>query len=463
MPSLKFLGATGTVTGSRYLLTTERKRYLIDCGLFQGLKQLRLRNWEPFPIPPETIDAVILTHAHIDHTGYLPCLVKNGFRGSVYTTTATTDLCQIMLPDSAHLQEEDAYYANKKHFSKHATALPLYTLDDAKKALDLFTPVAYGSVLNLDDGISLTFRDAGHILGSAFIDFRLDVNGQIRRLLFSGDLGRPNQPILRDPHTVFGTDYLVVESTYGNRLHGSEDTKKAVARVINDSARRGGVLVVPSFAVGRTQELLFTIRELEEENQIPRLPIYVDSPMAVNATQIFMKNKQDYDLESKVLELEGKDILQTAKLHFSRTQPQSRAINELRNNAIIISASGMVTGGRILHHLFNRLPSPKNTVLFIGYQAEGTRGRTIQEGADSVKIHGQFVPIRAHVESISGFSAHADYNETLAWLSSFNTAPRKVFIVHGEPEQSRSLGEKIGKQFGWPIEIPEYLNQYELD
>jgi len=463
MPILIFLGATGTVTGSRYLLKTERKQYLIDCGLFQGLKELRRRNWDAFPIPPQTIDAVILTHAHIDHTGYLPCLVKNGFKGPVYSTPATADLCQIMLPDSAHLQEEDAEYANKKHFTKHSPALPLYTIDDAQKALDLFKPVPYGSILQLDDDVSLTFRDAGHILGSAFIDLRVPIDGETRRVLFSGDLGRPNQPILRDPHTVFGTDYLVVESTYGDRLHGNESIKKAVARVINESVQRGGVLVVPSFAVGRTQELLYTIRELEDENQIPRLPIYVDSPMAVNATQIFIKNKQDYDLESKVLELEGKDILQTAKLHFAQLQNQSKAINDIKSKAIIISASGMVTGGRILHHLLNRLPSPKNTVLFIGYQAEGTRGRTILEGASSVKIHGQFVPIRAHIENISGFSAHADYNETLAWLSSFNFAPRKVFIVHGEAAQSRSLGEKINRQFGWPIEVPEYLSHYDLN
>jgi len=463
MPNLTFLGATGTVTGSRYLLKTDHKQYLIDCGLFQGIKELRLRNWEPFPIAPDTIDAVILTHAHIDHTGYLPCLVKNGFHGPVYATTATTDLCQIMLPDSAHLQEEDAEYANKKHFTKHSPALPLYTSEDVQNALGLFRPIPYGRVLNLDDGITLTFRDAGHILGSAFIDIRLQTDGDERRLLFSGDLGRPNQPILRDPHTVFGTNYLVIESTYGNRLHGNVDNKMEVARVINESIERGGVLIIPSFAIGRTQELLFTIRELEEVDLIPRLPIYVDSPMAINATQIFIKNKQDYDLESKVLELEGKDILQTANLHFAQSQQQSKAINDIKSRAVIISASGMVTGGRILHHLANRLPSPKNTVLFIGYQALGTRGRAILEGANSVKIHGQFVPIRAHIENISGFSAHADYNEMLAWLSSFNYAPRRVFIVHGEPEQSSSLSEKIDHRFNWPTTVPEYLNSFDLN
>ena len=462
MPSLTFLGATGTVTGSRFLLKTAHKQYLIDCGLFQGLKELRLRNWEPFPISPEDIDAVILTHAHIDHTGYLPRLVHYGFKGTIYATTATTDLCQILLPDSAHLQEEDAEYANKKHFSKHSPALPLYTTEDALQALELFTPIAYGSRLQLDDGVSLTFRDAGHILGSSFIDLRLPIDGEERRLLFSGDLGRPNQPILRDPHTVFGADYLIVESTYGDRLHGNEDPKEVMARIINESIRRGGVLLIPSFAVGRTQELLYTIRELEEANRIPHLPIYMDSPLAIKATKIFSKNKQDFDLKSKTLELKGKNVLETAQLHFAQTQEESKAINKIKSNAIIISASGMATGGRILHHLFNRLPDPKNTVLFIGYQAVGTRGRTILDGAESVKIHGQYVPIRAHIESTSCFSAHADYHEILAWLSNFNSGPRKVFIVHGEPEPARSLSDKINQHFGWSTELPEYLSQYQI-
>ncbi len=462
MPSLTFLGATGTVTGSRFLLKTAHKQYLIDCGLFQGLKELRLRNWEPFPISPEDIDAVILTHAHIDHTGYLPRLVHYGFKGTIYATTATTDLCQILLPDSAHLQEEDAEYANKKHFSKHSPALPLYTTEDALQALELFTPIAYGSRLQLDDGVSLTFQDAGHILGSSFIDLRLPIDGEERRLLFSGDLGRPNQPILRDPHTVFGADYLIVESTYGDRLHGNEDPKEVMARIINESVRRGGVLLIPSFAVGRTQELLYTIRELEEANRIPHLSIYMDSPLAIKATKIFSKNKQDFDLKSKTLELKGKNVLETAQLHFAQTQEESKAINKIKSNAIIISASGMATGGRILHHLFNRLPDPKNTVLFIGYQAVGTRGRTILDGAESVKIHGQYVPIRAHIESTSCFSAHADYHEILAWLSNFNSVPRKVFIVHGEPEPARSLSDKINQHFGWSTELPEYLGQYQI-
>lgn len=462
MATINFFGATGTVTGSKYLLEADGKKFLIDCGLFQGLKELRLRNWQDFPVDPASIDAVILTHAHIDHSGYLPKLVQMGFKGSVYATTATADLCAIMLPDSAHLQEEDAKYANRKKFSKHSPAMPLYTINDANKALDLFQPLPYGKTTELTPAVTLTYRDAGHILGSAFVDIRVKTDGGERRILFSGDLGRPAQPILRDPHTVFGTDYLILESTYGDRLHDQMDKKTELAKIINDSVKRGGVLIVPSFAVGRTQELLFTIRELEQEQRIPEMPVFVDSPMAINATGVFKKNSQDHDMESKVAGLSGIEIMKTADLRFARSSDQSKAINNIKGKAIIISASGMVTGGRILHHLFTRLPNPNNTVLFIGYQAVGTRGRTILEGAETVKIHGQQIPVKAHVEQISGFSAHADYNEILAWLSSFNEAPRKIFIVHGEPSQSRALGERIQSTFNWSYEIPEYLESFEL-
>jgi metallo-beta-lactamase family protein len=462
MAKITFLGATGTVTGSKFLLEAGGKKLLIDCGLFQGLKELRLRNWEDFPVDPTSIDAVILTHAHIDHTGYLPKLVQLGFKGSVYATTATAELSSIMLPDSAHLQEEDAKYANKKQFTKHKPALPLYTVNDAQDALELFQPLPYGKVEQLAPNLTLCYRDAGHILGSAFVDLRVTTENGERRILFSGDLGRPAQPILRDPHTVFGTDYLILESTYGDRLHGQTDKKTDLAQVINASYQRGGVLIIPSFAVGRTQEILFTIRELEEEQRIPIMPVFVDSPMAINATNVFMKNTHDHDLESKVAGLQGVDILKTADLRFAQTAEQSKAINNIKGKAIIISASGMVTGGRILHHLFNRLENPNNTILFIGYQAEGTRGRTILEGAETVKIHGQQIPIRARIENISGFSAHADYNEILAWLSNFNEAPRKIFIVHGEASQSKALRERIKSSFQWETVVPEYLESFEL-
>jgi metallo-beta-lactamase family protein len=463
MVRISFLGATGTVTGSKFLLEADDKRFLIDCGLFQGLKELRLRNWEDFPVDPTSIDAEILTHAHIDHTGYLPRLVQLGYHNPVYATITTTDLCSIMLPDSAYLQEEDAKYANKKQFTKHSPALPLYTINDANTALTLFHPIPYGKLIQLSPTVTLTFRDAGHILGSAFVDIRVKTADDERRVLFSGDLGRPGQPILRDPHTVFGTDYLVLESTYGDRLHGQTDKKTDLARVINESVERGGVLIVPSFAVGRTQELLFTIRELETEQRIPQLPIYVDSPMAISATSIFAKNNQDYDLESKVAELSGIDILKTAQLFFTQSADESKSLNGIKSRAIIISASGMVTGGRILHHLFNRLPDPKNTVLFIGYQAQATRGRTILEGAETVKIHGEAVSVRAHIEQISGFSAHADYNEILAWLSNFSESPHQIFIVHGEAQQSQALAERINTTFGWSTEIPQYRQSFTLN
>ena len=463
MAKLTFLGATGTVTGSKYLLEADGKKFLIDCGMFQGLKELRLRNWADFPVDPTSIDAVILTHAHIDHSGYLPKLVQMGFKGTIYATPSTADLCRIMLPDSAHLQEEDAKYANKKQFTKHKPAMPLYSMSDAETALELFEPLPYGKKIDLSPNVTICYRDAGHILGSAFVDIRVKQGEEERRILFSGDLGRPNQPILRDPHTVFGTDYLILESTYGDRLHGETDRKEDLAKVINDSYMRGGVLIIPSFAVGRTQELLYTIRELEEEERIPVMPIFVDSPMAINATAVFQKNTRDHDLESKVAELKGIDILKTGDLRFARTAEQSKAINSISGRAIIISASGMVTGGRILHHLFNRLANPNNTVLFIGYQAEGTRGRSILEGAETVKIHGQQIPVKAHIEQISGFSAHADYNEILAWLSSFNEAPKEIFIVHGEASQSAALSERIHSMYNWVTAIPKYLESVELN
>jgi len=463
MAQLTFFGANGTVTGSRFLLNAEKIKLLIDCGLFQGLKQDRLKNWEPFPIPPAEIDRVLLTHAHLDHTGYLPRFIKQGFTGKVHCTWSTFDLCRIMLRDSGHLQEEDAFWANKKKFSKHEPALPLYTVKDAENSLKYFDPVFYGQDLFVTDSLRVKFRDAGHILGSSFVDIKNTSNKRIRKILFSGDLGRPSRPILRDPVPVFEVDYLVLESTYGDRLHDSKPPEEELARIINESVKRGGSLVIPSFAVGRTQELLFCIRELEEQGKIPLLPVYVDSPMAIDATIVFEKRKADYDMESKVLELEGKHILKTRQIKFCRSTEESKQLDEQKNPGIIISASGMVEGGRILHHLAHRLPHPQNTVLFIGFQAAGTRGRTIAEGNPTVKIHGQQIPIRAKIENISGFSAHADYNEILAWLMGFNRPPFRTFIVHGEPEAAEALAEKIISKFGWDVVIPKFKESFEID
>jgi metallo-beta-lactamase family protein len=463
MAKLSFYGATGIVTGSRYLLETQGKRLLVDCGLFQGVKEDRERNWEPFPLSPIDIDAVLLTHAHIDHSGYLPRLGRNGFNGKIYCTQATRDLCEVMLQDSAHLQEEDAEYANKKGFSKHQPALPLYTVEDALKVIKQFAPVYYGEDLFLTDNMRIKFRDAGHILGSAMIDIKLNPASDTRRILFSGDLGRPDQPILRDPAQVFNVDYLVVESTYGDRLHDGGQTLDALARVINETVQRNGVLVIPAFAVGRTQTLLFNIRELEEQNKIPLLPVYLDSPMAAQATQIFEQHRIDYDFQAKILELQGKKILQPRLLHVIREVEESKRLHDLKDRAIIISASGMVTGGRILHHLQHRLPEARNTVLFIGYQAVGTRGRSILEGQPLVKIHGEEVAVKAKVENIPGYSAHADYNEILAWLMGFNRPPKQTFIVHGEPEASQALAQKIQQVLHWPTVIPKFGEEFQLE
>jgi metallo-beta-lactamase family protein len=463
MSTLTFYGATGNVTGSRYLLKTPEKQLLIDCGLFQGFKENRLRNWEAFPVAPSSIDALLLTHAHIDHSGYIPRLCQQGFNGHIHCTYATQDLCDIMLRDSAHLQEEDARWANKKGFSKHSPALPLYTAEDAEKALTHFTPHYYGEDIFLTESLRIKFKDAGHILGSSFIDVKTTYRDQIRRIIFSGDLGRPSRPILWDPVQVYEVDYLVLESTYGNRLHGQMPAEEDLARVINESMKRGGVLVIPSFAVGRTQELLFFIRELEEQKKIPSVPVYVDSPMAVKATEIFKKRVGDYDLEARILELNGKHVFETGRIQFLKDAEQSKALHSIPGRAIIISASGMADGGRILHHLEHRLPDQKNTVLFIGYQAEGTRGRSILEGKPLVKIHGMEIPVRAHIENISGFSAHADYQETLAWLMGFNRPPLKTFIVHGEPDASASLAEKIRTKLGWNAVIPKLNESFTLE
>lgn len=463
MAKLTFLGATETVTGSRFLLELEGHKLLVDCGLFQGKKENRLKNWEPFPVSAREIERVLLTHAHIDHSGYLPKLHKEGFSGPVHCTYATRDLAEILLRDSAHLQTEDAHWANKRGFSKHKPALPLYRIKHAERVLEQFEPLYYGQDFYIQDDIRIKFKDAGHILGSAFVEIKTRHGNDSRKILFSGDLGRPEMPILRDPVQVFNVDYLLLESTYGNRLHKENYPKEELARVINESVERGGILLVPAFAVGRTQTLLFDIRELEEQNKIPSLAVYVDSPMAVDATDVFEKSRGDYDLHSKVLELRGKRILQPQQIHIVRKKKQSKNIQQIRSGAIVISSSGMLNGGRVLHHLAKRLPEAQNTILIIGYQAEGTRGRALIEGAKQLKIHGQIVPARAHVETISGYSGHADFNEVLAWLMGFNRPPIKTFLVHGEPEAAVSLQEKIRSRFGWDVEIPKYGESFELD
>jgi len=462
MARLTFHGATGTVTGSRFQLQIDDKNLLIDCGMFQGPKEIRSKNWEEFPVSPLSFDYVLLTHAHIDHSGYLPKFVREGFNGKIICTHATAELAEVMLKDSAHIQEEDARWANKKGFSKHSPALPLYTKEDAEKAIEKLHPIHYGDLFELSKTSRIKFHDSGHILGSALIDIKTKNSLKSRKILFSGDLGRPEIPVLNDPDQVYNVDYLILESTYGNRLHESTDPISDFVEVIKRSMDRGGSLIIPAFSVSRTQTLLYLLRLLEEDNRIPSYPIFVDSPMAIEALEIFENHICDFDLYARMQKMAGSDIFRPKNLHLCRSKEESIEINQHRSGCIIISASGMVTGGRILHHLSQRLPEPQNTVLLIGFQAEGTRGRKIQNKSETVKIHGKQIPINAKIEKIDGFSGHADYNEILAWLMPFNKKPVYTFLVHGEKEASQSLAGKISKTYNWNVKIPQFGDTFEL-
>lgn len=462
MPTLTFLGAAGTVTGSKYLLEAASERLMIDCGLFQGEKELRLRNWNPLPIPPSSINWLVLTHAHLDHVGYIPRLVKDGYRGPIYATPATVELARLTLPDSGHLQEEDAAYANKTQSSKHSPALPLYTLEDATKSLESFSPIDESKPLELSSRYSLRFFKAGHILGARSIEVTVRENGQTLKVLFSGDLGRFHQLIIREPGVPDPTDHLICESTYGDRLHPTDDFQARVAKIVNDTAQRGGSVVIPSFAIGRTQELLYVFRDLIERGMMRPIPIHVDSPMAIDVTDIYRRHHEDDNLETTALAAKGDKPFSPPNVHFDRTVQESKLLNDARGPAIIISASGMVTGGRVLHHLARCLPDPKNTVLFVGYQGAGTRGRTIQSGAKFVKIYGTMVPIHAQVENVENLSGHGDYSEILKWLGRFSSPPRQTFITHGEPGPAESLKEKITAQLHWTARVPAYLEKVSL-
>ena len=462
MATLTFLGATGTVTGSKYLLEAGGERLLIDCGLFQGLKELRLRNWNPLPVPASSIQWLVLTHAHLDHTGYIPRLVKDGFRGQVYGTPATVDLSKLVLPDSGHLQEEDAAYANKKGFSKHAPALPLYTYEEAVKSLELFRPIDESKPLELSTHFSLRCFAAGHILGARMIEVTARENGTVKRILFSGDLGRFPQLILRAPATPEDRfDYLLLESTYGDRLHPRDDVGVRLASIVEATAERGGTVVIPSFAVGRTQELLYLFRELIDQRKMHSLPIHVDSPMAIDVTDLYRRHEEDHDLKTGALEAQGIKPFAPPDLHFDKTVADSKALNEAHYPMVIISASGMATGGRVVHHLERCLPDHRNTVLFVGFQAAGTRGRLIQAGAP-VKMYGHLVEIRARIETLENLSGHADYGEILGWLGKFHAPPGKTFLVHGEPQAAESLRQKIAQELHYGVEVAAYLQKVQL-
>jgi metallo-beta-lactamase family protein len=457
-PTLTFLGAAGTVTGSKYLLALGDRRLLVDCGLFQGLKELRLRNWAAFPIDPAKIDAVILTHAHLDHCGYLPRFVAQGFRGRVFCTPGTRDLCTLVLPDSARIQEEDARQANRHHYSRHSPAQPLYTEIEAMRALDRLQPVGYERPIPVVPGVEVEFINAGHLLGSAYA--RVSVAG--KTILFGGDLGRYGRPILPDPAPVGEADVLLVESTYGDRLHDPDDDGARLARIVTEVAERGGRLIVPAFAVGRAAEVLYWLKRLESQRRIPTLPVFVDSPMAAGALTFYRNRVSELDEDTRPAEREV-TAFSTGRMTIVETVQQSKDLVASRAPAIVIASSGMATGGRVLHHLDAALPDPRNTILFVGYQAAGTRGRLLCDGAKQLKLHGHFVPVAARIERIDSMSAHADAGEILRWLSNFNRPPSMTYLVHGEPGPLEALATRIAAERQWPVHIARHLERVDLN
>lgn len=475
MPYIQFLGAAGTVTGSKHLINTGDPsgtagfQVLIDCGLFQGPKEWRERNWRDTPVPAREIDAVILTHAHLDHCGWIPRLVKEGFRGPIYATPPSIDLCGIILPDSGHLQEEDAAFYNKTRKSKHTPALPLYTFEEAQSALQYFKPVKVGETNQLSAELSFRFVRAAHILGSCMAEVSLRVNGTSRRLLFTGDIGRvldhkiaPGKVVHSGPAEGETADVVVMESTYGNRVHPKEDALPELARLITSTAARGGSVIVPAFAIERTQKFVFILKHLIESRQIPRIPIFCDSPMAIKAVEIFLKHDEEYSEETREMIRQYGSPLTWPGFVFASTPDESKKINASSVPAVIISSSGMATGGRVLHHLAQRLPDPRNLVLFIGFQAPGTRGFAIKNGTEEIKIFGDYVPIRAQIAALEQFSDHADPPELLQWLRTFRNRPETTYLVHGEPDASGQLRELMKKDLGWDVQVAQYLQKVDL-
>jgi len=450
---LSFYGAAGTVTGSKYMLRVDNRNIMLDCGLFQGLKKLRQRNWDEPPYDINSIEAIVLTHAHIDHTGYLPLLIKRGYRGPVYCTEATAQLCGIMLPDSGHLQEEEARYIGKKGVGHHDPVLPLYTREDAEQALKSLKPVPFDTDFDLGGGLTFRYTHAGHILGSAWVTF----THQDFRVVFSGDVGRQVDPVMRPPVPIPHADVLICESTYGNRLHPTDDPMQELASVIKRTYARGGTVVIPAFAVGRTQALLHLISELKKSNSIPNVPVYLNSPMAIDATEIYASHAGEHKLDRKAC----KDMFAVAE--FIRSEEASRALNTNEGPAVILAGSGMATGGRVVHHLRTLLPDPKNTVLLAGFQAPGTRGEALEHHAADVKIFGDYVPVRAEIDELDSMSAHADYMELITWLSSLkDDPPGRVFLTHGEPIPADEFRKHLQRHFGWHPEIPEYKDVVRL-
>lgn len=450
---LQFVGAAGTVTGSKYLLTINNKKLLVDCGLFQGLKSLRLKNWDGFPTDAAEIDAVILTHAHIDHSGFIPRLINKGFRGKIYATAATFDVCRILLPDCGYLMEEEAEYLNKGGRTKHQPALPLFTQKEAEKSLDYFVGVPFDEKRQIAPGLSFEFRYAGHILGAASVA----IEAEGRKLFFTGDVGRRHDQILYPPAPLNETDYLITESTYGNRLHSSTDSLDDLEKVVHETHRRQGTIVVPAFAVGRAQTLMYNLLVLRRQNRIPAMPMYLNSPMATDFTAVFRKHKNLHRLS----EADCQDIANL--FEFVNTPEDSKALNERKGPMLIISASGMLTGGRVLHHLKAFAPFPENTILLTGFQSAGTRGEALQNGAQEIKIHGAYIPVRAQVRVLDNMSAHADYQEIIKWFAESNIHPKQVFITHGEPSAADELRRRLSEKFGWCCNVPEHNEKFRLE
>lgn len=451
--TLQFLGAADTVTGSRYLIETGRSRVLVDCGLFQGPKKLRERNWDGLGVEPASIDAVVLTHAHIDHAGYLPRLVRAGFAGPVYCTAGTRDLLQILLPDAAHLQEEEARHANLAGYSRHTPALPLYDRADAEAALARLAPVPYHREHAISRDVGIRYARVGHIIGAATVQVRAGATS----IAFSGDVGRPVDPIMRPPEPIEPADYLVVESTYGDRRHPPDDVADVLARTIHETVARRGVVLVPSFAVGRAQHLLHLLAQLRAAGRIPELPIYLDSPMAIDATRLFLEHRADHRLDDAACAAMSRIAT------MCRLAEDSKAIDRGAGPMIVVAASGMATGGRILHHLCRFLPEPTTTVLFVGFQAAGTRGRTLLDGADELKLLGRYVPVRARIAALEGLSAHADHAELVAWLRHSGIAPRRAFVTHGEPAAADAFRRRLVEAFGWDATVPDLGQRVRLE